>query len=122
MYKRINWLAKWLLSWATCDIYALYSWIKMRNQQNDMARKVGAPCVMHPIFVLLLGAITAGIVPLVWFYRFGRQQSILAQAKGVKLTPVESNFWRWVLLLVPVYRHYFVCANHNALADVYEQE
>ena len=122
MYKRINWLAMWLIGFCTCGIYALVNWIKLGRQQNEMAQKVGAPVRMHYLAAFLLGFVTLGIMWLVWAYQFGKQQKILAEVKGVDLTPTQSDFWRWVLLLVPGYRYYMICKNHNLLAQAFEEE
>lgn len=121
MYKRLNGIVTFFLGFITCNIYTLFALFKLSKQQNNMAEKVGAPRVMSFIIVFLLGMITLGIVPLIWMYKLCKQQSILADAKGIKLTPVKSPFVRWLVMIIPIYNFYVLCANHNRLADVFEE-
>ena len=110
----------WLLGFVTLFIYRVIQRARMTNQQNEMAERLGEKRVMNYIAVLLLGIVTCGIVPLIWSMLFCRQQKILAEAKGVDLFPVQSWFGRWLLMLVPGFKFYVLCTNHNKLCDAFE--
>ena len=121
MFKRMNWLVMWLVGAVTLNIYAIYAWYTMGKQQNRMAAQLGERPLMNYIAVFFLGFVTCGIVPLVWLYQFMKQQIVLAQAKGVELTPCKNPIALWLLMIVPIYSLYVVCANHNKLCGAYEE-
>ncbi len=120
MFKRINWLIMWLVGVVTLGIYQIIAWYRMTKQQNVMAKRIGEKKIMNFIVVLLLGIVTCGIVPLIWSIGFCKQQKALAAAKGINLFPVSNTFVLWLLLIVPIFKHYVVCTNHNRLCEVYQ--
>ena len=122
MFKRVNWLAMWLISMVTLGIYKVIVWYRMTKQQNEMAARMGEKKVLNYIVVLLLGTVTGGIFTVIWLLFFCKQQKNLAMAKGIDLTPSSKTFVRWLLMLVPVYKYYMVCRNHNMLCEVYQDE
>ena len=94
----------------------------MAKNNNDIAAKLGIKdkrmCI---ILALLLGFVTCGIVPLVWMYRFARQQIAVANAKGVITVPTQSPIVLFlVYVFVPVYNFYAVCENYNRTVDAFE--
>lgn len=121
MFKRINWLAMWLLGAVTFGIFEIVMWFRITKQQNEMAERLGEKRVMNYIAVFLLGCVTCGIVPLIWCLLFFKQQKNLAEAKGIDLFPTTNAFVLWILMLVPVFRYYVLCTNHNKLCDVFEE-
>ena len=121
MFKRFNWLTLWLIGTVTAGIYHVIAMRRLTKQQNEMADRLGDDKVMGYIGVILLGFITCWIVPLVWTFRFCKQQAYLAQAKGVETIGGGKPFLMWLFMLIPVLRSWVVCTNHNRLCDVYEE-
>ncbi len=119
MFKRINWLVMWLVGAVTLGIYQIIAWYRMTAQQNEMAERIGEKKVLNFIVVLLLGVVTCGIVPLIWLFMFCKQQKMLAEAKGIDLFPTSNAFLLWLLTLVPIFKFYVLCDNHNKLCEVY---
>ncbi len=120
MYKRFNWIPAVILSVVTCSLYTLILWFKLSGEQNDMAEKLGERRIPSFIVAFLLGGITLGIYPMVWMFRYAKQQTIVAQAKCVELTPVQAPVVLWLLTFVPVYSFYVICENHNRLVGAFE--
>lgn len=93
-------------------------WYVMTETNNAIAAQLGVnEKRMNYILALLLPAVTCGIVPLVWMYRFMRQQAAIAKAAGVKTSPSESPLILLILCCVPIYSIYMLCNNYNTTVD-----
>lgn len=111
--KTYNWLTVLLLNIVTCGIYSIYVFHCMSTANNEEAARYGIKPRMTYLIAFLLGLVTCGIVPLVWFFLFNMQQVELAQAKGVKVAPVDNGIVLGLLMFIPFYSFYVICDNYN---------
>lgn len=121
MYKRMSGVKFWLLSIITFGIYALVMWISMTKQHNRMAESIGEKKIMGFFPALLLGCITFGIVPFIWYFKFFGLMSRLNKAKKAGIVP--SNFFVMMIMSwIPLYNFFWLAKAHNKLVAAYEEK
>ncbi len=116
MYKRVNWLAFWLLNYITCGIYGIVVWYQMTKDMNAMAEKVGEKTIMGFIPQLLIGCVTCGIYSIVWIFQFFALMGKLSDKYDAGVTP-DGAFVKVIMSIIPIYSFYWLADSFNKLAD-----
>ena len=114
-----------LLGLVTFGIYDIVFYYYLNEDMNKMQkdRKISQ---MNFVGVFFLGLVTLGIVPLIWFIKFGFRFYDEAKYKKVK---TEGNAWWFILgtllldwtVAVPIITHYQMINTMNRLAEDYNE-
>ncbi len=88
-----------LLSMITLGIYGLVVWCHLSEEINTVASRYDGKRTMHfLIATLLLGAITLGIVPLVWIHKYCARLGNELARRGIAYSFGAGTFWGWGVL------------------------
>ena len=87
-----------LFSIITFGIYSIVFFCGISNDINTMASRHDGKKTMFYLLTILLGAITLGIVPLVWFHRMSDRVGSELLRRGVPQSFGAADFWLWYVL------------------------
>lgn len=88
--KQRNLVVCIILSFITCGLYALYWFVKMTDEVNEVTKEKGT----SGIVALLLTLVTCGIYGIYWSYKMGEKVNTL---KG---EPAGSNHILFIVLVI----------------------
>ena len=92
-------LLSWVvLSFVTLGIYPVIALSNISMELNLAATKRDHLHTHNGVLVALLGALTIGIYPLVWFHKTSNRIGKELQARGIDYRFDASLFWLWAVL------------------------
>ena len=87
-----------LLSIVTFGIYAIVFWYSVGENMNVLASRHDGRKTMNYILVILLAALTLGILPLVWMNNVYGRVGAEVSRRGLNYEIGASTFWLWGVL------------------------
>ncbi len=87
-----------LLSLVTFGIYGIVANTKLSKDLNRIASGRDGRKTMNFCLALLLGAVTAEVVMLVWFHKISNRIGKELEARGISYPISASTFWGWFCL------------------------
>ncbi len=121
MYREFSFITVLIFSFMTCGIYGIYFMYCIAEDRNKMSDETGDVKGMSYLLAYIISVFTCGIFMYVWYYKYWNQTVLLAQHKGIKVTPSESPVVLVLLSLIPIYNCYMLCDSSNMLADAYRE-
>lgn len=112
-YKEQNWIVAYLLTLVTCGIYMFYMIGYVGTATNNEGARYGFKQTINPVLAIVLGFVTCGIVPIVWYYQYFDLQVKIAKARGIQVAPSDSPVVLTILMFIPFYSYYVLCDNFN---------
>lgn len=115
-----------VLSIVTCGIYYLVMMCIFSDEANKICTKSDGKKTMLYILAVLLGCITMGIVPLVWYHRYYTRIGNEARKRGLPVNFGAFDFWIFQVLLgftiiAPIYFFYKFIKTTNLLNASYNE-
>lgn len=86
-----------LLNTVTCGIYGIVAFCIMGNEINETCEGDGKKTMFY-LWAFLLGIITLGIVPLIWFYKAMERLNDNGYRYGITVKHSGNEFILWYLL------------------------
>ena len=111
-----------LLSLVTLGLYSFFFYSGIGKDLNRIASPHDGKKTMPYLPAFLLGLVTFGIVPLIWFHRLSGRIGDEQQRRGLQKTMSAGTFWCWNILglfifIGPLVYISRLCKAMNALAD-----